>query len=121
MADRTVRMSIRCAGEEIDLDGESALTLCLDGSCGVKGGIVGTVSAAKMLVMLSAAADAVVKAMAELTGEREACARLAAAVAVESAMNGSETSRGYTVDLEAMSQIRDLADELGLEVPHGGR
>ena len=119
MADRTVRMSIRCAGQKIDLDGESALTLCLDEDCGVKGGIVGTVSAAKMLVMLSAAADAVIMAMAELTGERDSCARLAAAVAVESALHGSETSSGYTVDLEALTQIRDLAEELGLEVPDG--
>lgn len=119
MADRTVHVSIGCAGEKIDLDGESALTLCLDESDGVRGGIVGTVSSAKMLVMLSAAVDALVSAMAELTGEREACARLAALIAVESALDGSDTSSGYTVDLEALTQIRGLAEELGLEVPDG--
>ena len=116
MASDVVRASLDIAGQRVDASGRCLLAAWVDGEGRSSCAVGGDVSAVRAAMMADCAVTSAVRACEEVLGSVPAAkglVRLAAMRALDCYGDG----RATTSDIFADGAIRELAEELGVEVP----
>lgn len=119
-SDDAIRATVDVAGERFDLSGRCLLVAWVDSDGRAGSAVGGEVSPVRAAMMAECAVTSATKAAEEAVGV-PALAKALMLFAAESAIGRYDGRSDKVSDLVASAQIRDLAEELGLEVPDGSR
>ena len=119
MASDVVRATVDVAGERIEVSGRCLLLASVDADGRAQCYIGGDMSAVRTAMMADCAVTSSVRAAEEIFGSALAAKGLIRIAAMRAVDTYGE-NRGKAVDLTPGGAIRDLAEELGVEVPDVG-